>query len=79
MDYQKILNVSESKLQLRFSDVVENIKDCIISGSTGGEIISKVGKYLKDLKFTDIEAYLVIENDIITYLKTCKENGIIII
>ncbi|MCR5861193.1 hypothetical protein LRS05_03110 [Flavobacterium sp. J372] len=76
MDYQKILHVSEDRLRSKFPEIVDGIKDCIISGSTGGEIIFNVGGYLSDLKFNNPEAYVTIEKEISSYLKMCKENGI---
>lgn len=78
MDYQKILKVAENNLQNEFPEIFENIKNCIISGSTGGEIISRVGKYLKDLQFINVDAYNLIKEDIVNYLLVCKQNGIII-
>lgn len=79
MDYQKILKKAVDKLQDKFPQVVEDIEDCISSGSTGGEIISSVGKYVKDLEFKNNEAYNILKNEIQEYLQLCKKNGRIII
>jgi hypothetical protein len=79
MDYEKILKISKEKLKDKYPEIIEEIKNCIISGSTGGEIIFRVGKYIKDLECMNNGAYSIIRKDIEDYLNECKKNGIIII
>jgi hypothetical protein len=79
MDYQKALNAAENKLPAEFASVVQDIKNCIRSGSTGGEIIGRVGKYLKDLKFTNEKAFLILKEDIDNYIMECEKHDIIIL
>lgn len=76
MDYQRILTIAEDKLGNEFSYIVRDIKECIASGSTGGEISSMVGKYLKDLETNNKLAYSIIEKDIQFYLLQCKKHGL---
>ena len=78
MDYQQILAVAENRFKEEFSDIIKDLKDLISSGSTGGEISSMVGKYLKDLKAKNPNAYGLIENEIRLYLLECKKHGLII-
>lgn len=73
-----MLIVAEENFRFKHPEVIADIKDCISSGATGGEIISRVGKYLKDLEFSNKNAYLIIEDSIKNYLEICKNNGIII-
>ncbi|MFD2601873.1 hypothetical protein [Flavobacterium suzhouense] len=77
MDYRLILEKATSNLQ-NYPEVIEEIKDCITLGSTGGEIISRLGKYLKDLPDKNIKAYSLIEKDAVLYLKVCESNGYLI-
>jgi hypothetical protein len=79
MSYQNILIVAEEKLKGEFNSVIIDIKECISSGSTGGEITSMVGKYLKDLETNNKPAYSVMENEIHKYLRYCKKIGLEII
>lgn len=79
MDYQKVLKAAESKLLPEFENVVQDIDDCISGGSTGGEIIGRVGKYIKDLKNTNPKAYLILKEEIDEYLTLCKKHDIIIL
>jgi hypothetical protein len=78
MDYQKILDVAEQKLGSEYIEVISNLKECISAGSTGGEITSMVGHYLKHLKYKNEKAYFVLEKDIKEHLLSCKENGLFI-
>ena len=79
MDYQKVLNTVESKLSGKFDNIINDIKERISSGSTGGEIASMVGKYLKDLKFAHPDAYFLLREDIELYILECKKQGLEII
>jgi hypothetical protein len=79
MDYEKILKISIKKLQNEYPEIIDGIKNCIAMGSTGGEIMFMVGKYLKDLKCVNNQAYSVIKEDIENYLNECKKNGLIIV
>jgi len=79
MDYEKVLKAAENKLPEEFASVVQDIKNGIRGGSTGGEIIGRVGKYLKDLKFTNEKAYMILKEDIDHYLSECERHDIIIL
>jgi len=79
MDYQHILNKAKDKYSGDFDYIIQEIENCIASGSTGGEISSMVGKYLKDLKIKNNVAYLLLEKDIQSYLNECKKQGLEII
>ncbi len=76
MDYRNILSVAEDKLGNIYPDVVFDMQELISSGSTGGEISSMVGKYLKDLEIKNREAYSIMEKDIQLYLFHCKKQGL---
>lgn len=78
MDYQRILTIAEDKLGNEFSYIVKDIKECIASGSTGGEISSMVGKYLKDLEINNKLAYSMIKEDVQFYLLQCKKHGLLV-
>ncbi|WP_116790380.1 hypothetical protein [Flavobacterium psychrotrophum] len=78
MDYERILNVAKLKFQTKFPKIVNDLEECIAAGSTGGEIIVRVGKYLYDLKNMNKIAYLEIQEEIISYLNSCRANGILI-
>jgi hypothetical protein len=79
MDYQQILHAAEKKLKGKYDDVIAGIEECISLGSTGGEISSLVGKFVKDLRYTNPSAYSILENEIADYLNECKRAGIFII
>jgi len=79
MDYQHILAIAENKLKGKFDYIIKDIKNQISSGSTGGEISSMVGKYLKDLKINNLTAYSLFENDIQFYISECKRHGLDVI
>jgi hypothetical protein len=79
MTYQQILEIAEVRLQNKFPYVVTDLRDQIASGSTGGEIMGLVGKYLKNLKKNNSEAYSILENEIVEYLSECKRYGIVVI
>lgn len=76
MDYQKVLDITENKLNKKFDFVINDIKNCIESGSTRGEISSILGKYLKDLKVNNYQAYAILEEDINKYISDCRKNGL---
>lgn len=78
MNYQDMLNVAAVKMAEKHSEIIDEIKDRISSGSTGSEITMMVGKYLKDLKYQNSDAYLVLQDEIEAYLLTCKKQGLII-
>lgn len=79
MDYQHILALAEDKFKNEFSYIIEDIKISIASGSTGGEISARVGKYLKDLEINNKPAYNIIARDIEFYLLSCRKHGLSII
>jgi hypothetical protein len=68
MNYTEILAIAESRLVPEYDYVVSEIKLRISSGSTGGEIGSLVGGYLKELKDQRHPAYLILEPEIDLYL-----------
>ena len=68
MDYTEILAIAENNLVPGNEDIVNEIKLRIRSGSTGGEIGSLVGSYLKSLRDQNHSAYLIIKTDIDFYL-----------
>jgi len=68
MDYTEILVIAENNLVPDNEDIVDEIKLRIRSGSTGGEIGSLVGSYLKSLKDQNDGAYLIIKTEIDLYL-----------
>jgi hypothetical protein len=68
MDYTEILSIAESKLNPEYYYVINEIKLKISSGSTGGEIGSLVGGYLKKIKYDKHPAYLLLKDDIDLFL-----------
>jgi len=76
MNYQNILKIAEKKIGSEYEYIITDIKECIASGSTGGEISCMVGKYLKDLKIKKNQAYSILEKDIEIYLLECKKHGL---
>jgi hypothetical protein len=68
MDYTEILAIAENHLVPDNKDIVNEIKLRIRSGSTGGEIGSLVGGYLKNLRDQNHVAYLMIKTEIDLYL-----------
>lgn len=79
MNYIEIQKIIEIKLNKKDNYVINDIKNIISIGSTGGEIDSMLGKYFKDLKTKDTSIYNIIENDILKFLSVCKKNGLEII
>lgn len=78
MSYQKILDIFKNKIGDEFPSVINDIEVCIMAGSTGGEITSMVGKYLKDLEKTNLIVFNLISNEINDYIIECKKQGLII-
>lgn len=68
MDYTQILVFAESKLATGYAYVISEIELKIESGSTGGEIGSLVGGYLKSLRDENHPAYLILKSEIDLYL-----------
>lgn len=73
MDYLKILQKAESKDASAAFILI--LKDCIESGSTGGEIISCIGSHLNDNKKGLTRDYCLLKNEINQYLHDCVVNG----
>lgn len=78
MNYQNILITATNKIGTEFPDVINDIEYRISAGSTGGEIIGMVGKYLKDLEMTNPAAYSILIKEIEEYISDCKRIGRII-
>lgn len=78
MNYQKTLDTIKNKIGDEFPSIINDIEICIMAGSTGGEITSMVGKYLKDLEKTNLRAYNLLRNEIEDYIIGCKKEGLII-
>ena len=78
MNYQSVLNILEKKIG-RESIAFLDLKEIISSGSTGGEISSMVGKYLKDLEKSNNELFKFLEKFISNYLKECRNQGLFVI
>lgn len=78
MDYQRILNIAKEKIEIEFPEIINDIKNCISAGSTGGEIAFIVGKYLKDMEKTNPTAYTLMRKEIEEYIIECKKEGLII-
>lgn len=72
MDYREILSIVEQKLYPEHSMIIEELKICILSGSTGGEIHANVARYLHDLQFHNRIAYSILKNEIDKYLLELK-------
>lgn len=68
MNYTQILTIAENKLGIEYLNVINEIKLRIESGSTGGEIGSLVGGYLKSLREENHPAYLILKPEIDLYL-----------
>jgi hypothetical protein len=78
MDYLKILEIATQKVGIEFPFIINEIKARISAGSTGGEIIGMVGKYLKDMEKENPIAYSYLSGDIKPYINECRKIGIII-
>jgi hypothetical protein len=68
MDYTQILDFAEQKLSNEYAHVIADIRLKIASGSTGGEIGSLVGGYLKNLREQNHPAYIILKSEIDMYL-----------
>ena len=68
MDYTEILAIAKEKLSSEYQYVIDEINLKIRSGSTGGEIGSLVGYYLKTLRDQNHPAYLILKDEIDLYL-----------
>jgi hypothetical protein len=68
MDYTQILDFAEKKLSHDYSYIIAEIRLKIASGSTGGEIGSLVGGYLKNLRDQNHPAYVILKSEIDRYL-----------
>lgn len=78
MNYLEIKEIIKNKLPKNHKEVIKEIDRCIESGSTGGEITSMIGFYLKNLDRNNFKDYHLIKEDIEIYLKSCKDMGLII-
>lgn len=76
MNYQNTLDAIKKKIENKYPSVIKDIEICIIAGSTGGEITSMIGKYLKDLEKINPNAYNLIRNEIKEYIIECKKEGL---
>ncbi len=72
MTYTEILALAQTKLRVEYNYVIDEIKLKIRSGSTGGEIGSLVGGYLKSLKDENHPAYTILKSEIDLYLSQFK-------
>lgn len=77
--YQEILSIAKSKLAGSYDNVIEELNVIISMGSTGGEIIAMVGKYLKDLEQKNLQVYEIMKKDILDYLNECRKQGLYIV
>ena len=76
MDYQELLIVLKQKLLNEHPDIIKKVEVYVKAGSTGGEITMMVGKYLKDLKFTNYNAYKLVKKEILDFLSACEKQGL---
>ncbi|MEZ4909513.1 MAG: hypothetical protein R2774_01495 [Saprospiraceae bacterium] len=79
MNYICILEIAKKRLINENMYIVDDINQCIQSGSTGGEITSIVGSYLLNLKAKNFKAYQLMEDEINKFLRESKNNGLDII
>ena len=79
MNYICILEIAKKRLINENMYIVDDINQCILSGSTGGEITSIVGSYLLNLKAKNFKAYQLMEDEINKFLIESKNNGLEII
>ena len=79
MNYICILEIAKKRLINENMYIVDDINQCILSGSTGGEITSIVGSYLLNLKSKNFKAYQLMEDEINKFLRESKNNGLEII
>jgi hypothetical protein len=79
MNYICILEIAKKRLINENMYIVDDINQCILSGSTGGEITSIVGSYLLNLKAKNFKAYQLMEDEINKFLRESKNNGLEII
>lgn len=78
MNYSAILDAAKTKLKEN-SDFIQQLESCIASGSTGGEIASIVGAFLKKYKDNNDPIYYSLKKEIDNYLHDCRTNGLYII
>ena len=79
IDINKIYNqISEKLSAANLLDILQALENSNAGAATGSESLMLTGKYLKDLKRTEQKAYNIIQNEILQYLKYCKNNGLII-
>ena len=70
------MSIKDKSQKNYFLHVKDAIEDLIKSGSTGGEILGMVAKYLLNLEAKEPRVYEVIKEDIQDYLKYCQSKGI---
>jgi hypothetical protein len=79
MDITQLYNTIAEKLnQSGHQDVSINLKNILAAAATGGEALSSTNKYLSGLKWSNKQAYRVIEDLVDEYTNYCKQNGILI-
>lgn len=79
MDYREIEKIIKEKLEFENNKILSNISDCILSGSTDGEIKSILGKYLKDLEVNEPYLFNILKFEIQKFISECKKEGLYII
>ena len=79
MEINTVYNKIKEKLhQSNYDAIVNDLDTLTRAGSTGGEILFSIGKYLSDLKMNKPLAYSFITEEVQEYLKYCEQSGLII-
>jgi hypothetical protein len=73
--YNKIIKKLEDSNNL---DIISNLEAASAGAATGSEGLVLTGGYLFDLKYNNPGVYELLKEQIVEYLKYCKQHGIII-
>jgi hypothetical protein len=61
-----------------YETITADLEKLLAAAATGGEGLSSTGRYLFDLQTENYNAYNLIKDLIVEYLKYCRRSGIII-
>jgi len=79
MDITALYNTIIERLNRSgYETVTADLEELLAASATGGEGLSSTGRYLFDLQTKNYNAYNIIKDLIVEYLKYCRRSGVII-